>query len=593
MDDIGQPVNSADETVTHPSDARLRTIIDRSMAFMGALTPAGILTEANEPALRAAGLVRDEVIGKPFWDTYWWNYDVQVQDRLKNAIARAAQGETVRYEEDIRVTDDRRMVIAFQISPYRAEDGTIAELIPSGIDITEHKRNERAAKSARDTFENMVKNSPFGVFVVDADFRISLVARGAQKAFRGVDPLIERDLAEALRTIWPEPFATEAIGHFRRTLATGEPHHEPSTVETRKDVGVVEAYDWQTERIILPDGSNGVVCHFYDLSEHEKYESALRASEAKFRATFENAAVGIGHNAPDGKWLRVNQKLCDILGYNSEELINMTYKDITHPDDLAADMALVERINTGALDEFQIKKRYLRKDGATVWVNLTVSCVRNDGGDLNYYIAVIEDISEQIAAQQQEQLLVRELNHRIKNTLATVQAMASHTLRNAATPEEFRIAFSGRLRAIASAHDSIFETGKGSADMKSLIESQLAGYGAAGGDRLLIRGPNISLTANRAHGLGLILHELSTNAAKYGALSNDTGRIDVELRQTGQNMTELIWTESGGPDVSPSGRQGFGSRLIATTIEQTLNGTANFDYRRDGLQVTLRLGPEE
>ncbi len=568
-------------------DGRLRAILDRVVAFVGALTPDGILTEANEPALQAAGMSRADVIGKPFWDTYWWSHDPAVQARLQEAIKTAAQGETVRYEAEIRVADDNRIFIDFQLAPHFAPDGSVAELIPSGIDVTRLKRNEQAARSARNTFADLVNMSPFGVYVVDGDFRLALVGLGARPAFGGIDPLIGRDFAEIMRILWPEPFATEAIDRFRHTLATGESYHAPSTVETRADLGVVESYDWKIERISLHDGSFGVVCHFYDLSEREKYESALRDSEARFRATFENAAVGIGHNAPDGSWLRVNQKLCDILGYTQDEISKLTFQDITHPDDLAADLDLMARVQSGELGEFQIEKRYIRKGGEIVWINLSVGCVRDADGTLEYYIAIVEDISEQKAAQQQEKLLVKELNHRIKNTLATIQAMASHTLRNAKTPEDFRTAFSGRLRAIAAAHDSIFENGAGSAGLKALIRAQLAAYGAGGADRLKISGPDTLLSADRAHGLGLIIHELATNAAKYGALSTDEGVIEIEVQQDGDDILRVLWAENGGPAVAPPKRSGFGSRLIETTIERTMGGTADLDYRPEGLRVAM------
>lgn len=130
-----------------------------------------------------------------------------------------------------------------------------------------------------DTFRHLLENSPFGVYIVDADFRIALLSAGAQKAFENVRPLIGRDFAEVLRVLWSEPFANEAIAHFRHTLETGEPYHAPSTSERRRNVGEVEWYDWKIERITLADGRFGVVCHFYDLSECQRYEAALRAAE--------------------------------------------------------------------------------------------------------------------------------------------------------------------------------------------------------------------------------------------------------------------------------------------------------------------------
>ena len=138
----------------------------------------------------------------------------------------------------------------------------------------------------RDTFVHLVQNSPFGVYVVDSQFRLRLVSAGSQKVFQNVRPLIGRDFAEVLRAIWEEPFATQAIGLFRHTLETGEPYHGPDTTERRHDIHHVESYDWKIERIVLPDGQYGVVCHFYDLTERKQGEALLRqAKEAAERSS--------------------------------------------------------------------------------------------------------------------------------------------------------------------------------------------------------------------------------------------------------------------------------------------------------------------
>ncbi|MBY0262162.1 MAG: PAS domain-containing sensor histidine kinase, partial [Phycisphaerales bacterium] len=121
----------------------------------------------------------------------------------------------------------------------------------------------------------------FGVYIVDSEFRLVRVSAGAASTFRDVDRVLGRDFAEVLRALWTEPFATEAIGLFRRTLATGEAYHAPSTRETRADDGQVESYDWKIERITLPDGRFGVVCHFYDLSERSAFEEALKQHRAE------------------------------------------------------------------------------------------------------------------------------------------------------------------------------------------------------------------------------------------------------------------------------------------------------------------------
>ena len=133
--------------------------------------------------------------------------------------------------------------------------------------------------------------------------------------------------------------------------------------------------------------------------------AALRESEERFRATFEQVAVGIAHVAPDGRWLRVNRKLCDIVGYTHEELLHKTFQDITHPDDLEADLVSVRKMLAGELSTYSMEKRYFRKDGSIVWVNLTVSLVHDASGAPDYFISVVEDISERKHAEEEVRLL--------------------------------------------------------------------------------------------------------------------------------------------------------------------------------------------
>ncbi len=573
----------------------LRGVLDNIVAFAGTLTPDGHLTEANEPALRAAGLDRKDVIGRPFWDCYWWNFDTDTQNRLRAAVADARRGESVRYDVEVRVAGDQRIYIDFQLAPHRDASGRVDYLVASGVDISARKLGEDSLRAAHDSFRHLVTNAPFGIFAVDSDFRLAMLSAGAEKVFGTVTPLVGRDFAEVMRRLWPEPFASVAITHFRRTLDTGIPYHAPSTVERRQDTDLIESYDWKMERVTLPDRRPGVVCYFYDLSERESHAADLRESEARFRATFENAAVGIAHVAPDGSWLRVNTKLCHIVGYTPDELVQLSFQDITHPEDLDKDLSLLTEVLSGARDEYEMEKRYRRKDGSLVWVNLTVGCVRNRTGSVAYLISAVEDISDKKEAEARQRLLVGELNHRVKNILATIQAMASHTMRNTGDFDTFRETFSGRLRAIAAAHDSIFSEGGGEPLLADLIRRQLAPYAAEGRDRLLLSGPPVVLGTTTAHALGLILHELATNATKYGALSTEGGSIRISWSPVGADRrVRLDWTESGGPEVNPPDRTGFGTRLIESTLQHSLQGSAQIDYAPSGLAAEfVFVGDEE
>jgi PAS domain S-box-containing protein len=131
-----------------------------------------------------------------------------------------------------------------------------------------------------------------------------------------------------------------------------------------------------------------------DITERRRIEEVLRESEERFRATFEHAAIGAAQVGIDGRWLRVNRRLGEIVGYEPEELLKTTFQDITHPDDLEGDLAQVRRLLADELQTYTMEKRYLRKDGSAVWVNLTVSLVRNASGEPAYFIAAVEDISK-------------------------------------------------------------------------------------------------------------------------------------------------------------------------------------------------------
>ncbi len=316
------------------------------------------------------------------------------------------------------------------------------------------------------------------------------------------------------------------------------------------------------------------------VSEQAGARRALAESEARFRASFENAAIGIAHVAPDGRWLRVNPALRRMLGYRADELVTKSFQDITHPDDLAADLPQVELMREGKIDSYDMDKRYVRKDGTIVWGRLAVGCVRKRDGSIDYFVSALEDISTRKAHEEQVHLLMREINHRAKNMLSLVQAIARQT--TAREPEDFVERFTERIQALAANQDLLVRNEWQGVDVDDLVRSQLAYFADLVGSRITVHGSPVRLNAAAAQAIGLALHELATNAGKYGALSADAGRVDVDWRFDG-DIFAMSWIEHNGPPVSRPERCGFGSTVIASMAKRTVDGEVELNYAPSGL----------
>lgn len=279
------------------------------------------------------------------------------------------------------------------------------------------------------------------------------------------------------------------------------------------------------------------------------------------------------------------------------ELVNNTYLQlIGHRDivGLPLGQALPEVVEQG----FLTLLNSVRKTGeAFVGQQIKIALQRTPGGALEeryldfIYQPIIEDdgavsgifvegsdVTDRVLAQDRQRLLMDELNHRVKNTLATVQAIAQQTLRGSATPEQFAEAFESRLLALSKTHNALTDSRWEGAALGQILQQELSPYGA---ERVLLSGADVQLSARVALSLGMVFHELATNAAKYGALSAG-GRLKVSWTMEADSLS-LEWRETGGPPPSPPTRRGFGSRLIERSIRGELQGSVVIDYDPEGL----------
>ena len=251
-----------------------------------------------------------------------------------------------------------------------------------------------------------------GFVALDRNWRYTHVNQHAAKMLQRDNP---KDLLG--KHIWTE---------FPESV--GQPFHAAylKAMETQQPVTIEQYYprlDQWFENHIYPS-TDGLSIFCTSITERKKAEIALHESELRFRGTFEQAAVGIAHVAPDGRWLHVNQQLCDIVGYTHSEMMQLTFQDITHPDDLDADLSQVQRMLDDEIETYAMEKRYQHKDGRYIWINLTVSLIRNDRHEPEYFISVIEDISSRKSIETMQNLN-NELEQRVASRTAELKAINS------------------------------------------------------------------------------------------------------------------------------------------------------------------------
>jgi len=288
----------------------------------------------------------------------------------------------------------------------------------------------------------------------------------------------------------------------------------------------------------------------------------------------------------------VSDRLAAITGLPAGEAPaqgGAVYDQYIHPDDLK--VMLAERAaQLRDTDVFERHYRMIRPDdGRVLWMRAAGTVLRDETGAARRVCGVIEDVSKHHLEEDQRQQLMAELDHRVKNVLAAVQALAQQTAKRTTSLEGFLTTFGGRLKAMASANELLTAARWRGAAIDHLAAAEL---GALAPGQTSWEGPDLFLTPRAANALSLALHELATNAVKFGALSVETGHVSLRWAARPKGGFELTWTESGGPTVSPPARRGFGSTLLEQVTGRELNGDTKVDFRPSGVTVRLRAGPQ-
>lgn len=377
----------------------------------------GSIVDANEAALKAYGYSYEELTSLNINDIRAMSTRNMTHGQMGIAYKTGILFETMHVDRDGKE-------FPVEVSSQRATFGNEKVLISIVRDISERKQSEKALKDQKDFSENLVQNSTVPTYVLDVNHKVAIW----NKAMEGLSGIPAQEVI-GTQEHWKAFYAQQrpCLADFviEDKLRDLRFHYEGNVKcgLVSKDVSVE---GWFTN---LKDKHRYLVLHsapiynndgemiavietIQDMTEWKQAEEKLLEDEEQFRAYFEQAAVGIAHTNIEGRYLRVNQKLCEILGYSQEELSQLTFKEITHPEDIGEDLACEKKLLSNELTTFTLEKRYIRKNGETVWVNLTVSLVRELSGEPKYFIGIIEDISER---KEMEKVLYQALEREKQN----------------------------------------------------------------------------------------------------------------------------------------------------------------------------------
>jgi len=417
--------------------------------------------------------------------------------------------------------------------------------------------------------------------------------------FTGLTP--EQSIGEGWhRAVHPDDLP-QVQARWRQSLETGQPYECEHRI--RNAAG---SYEWVLSRAAPLQDSSGKATRWFGASTNvhaqRKAEDALRLLEKQYRLALEAASLGTWTLDLATDRISWDEGTCALYDIPHNGLYSLSLdeaSELIHPNDRAAVRnsiaAASDPLSNG---RYEAQYRALLPNGKLRWIRSHGQALFVQEGGASRAVSlsgVMSDVTERQASEEAQQLLTRELNHRVKNLFAIANGMVSMTARTARDPKEMATALRGRLSALSRAHE-LAQPAPGSGPMTGpevglaqLIEAVLEPYRQNGHDGILIEGPAVSVGSNTTTSLALVLHELATNAAKYGCLSKPEGRLAIRWTLQGDSA-DLLWTESGGPAIAgPPGFEGFGTQLSQRSIAGQLGGALEREWRPEGLQVHMTL----
>ncbi|MHC2019962.1 PAS domain-containing protein [Methylobacterium sp. CM6247] len=581
--------NKLNEQRARESENRYRQLTALAPGIIWEGQPDGSLTYLNDYWYRYTGQTPEEAM------PMGWAKVIHLDD-LASLEAAWAHSRThgVQYDTEARLRrhDGTYHWFLIRAVPLRDEQGEIIGWLGNDIDIQERRQAEADLRDAQDQLRLAVEATSIGIF----DYN-----------------LVVNDLnwdARVHELFGLPPEAPVSYETFLAGLHPEDRNWVDDAVKAALDPAGNGSYDIAYRTMGLQDGverwvaakgqaffAQGRAVRFIgtvrDVTESRRAEQGIRETEERYRlaARATNDAIWDWDLASDH--IRWNEAVQTLFGYAADEVgpSGSWWKSHIHPDDQQRIKNSIYAVIDGGTEHWTDEYRFLRADGSYAAIFDRGYVLRDPQGKAVRMIGAMLDISERKRAEEHQRLLTNELQHRVKNTLALVQAIASQTFRNATDIDATREAFAARLISLGRAHDILTQASWTAAPIAEVIEGALSVHQQAGPSRIRISGPNVLLGAKPALSLALALHELATNAVKYGALSNETGFVDLRWHVVHEDEAPrfcLTWSEQGGPPIlTQPARRGFGSRLIERSFAAEVGGEVKLTYAPTGLVCRL------
>lgn len=553
----------------------LDDFFENGMAALHQVAADGTILRANQAELDLLGYASEEYVGRHVAE---FHADQAVAHDI---LGRLSRGETIeKHPARLRAKDGsiRHVLIS---SNARTRGDRISSTRCFTLDVTEHRNAELALRDSEARLRALIEALPAAVYTTDEAGRITYYNEAAVRLW-GRRPELGADTwCGSWRLYRPDgtPMAHDECP-MAVTLKEKRPVVGAEAVAERPDGSRVPFAPYPTP---LHDGSGrlvGAVNMLVDITERKRAEHFAQ----RLAAIVESSDDAIISKDLDGIIATWNDGAERIFGYKAEEVIGQPITILIPPERHNEEPEILGRIRRGErIDHYETVRR--RKDGSLIDISLTVSPIKGADGKVMGASKIARDITERKVADARLRLLASEVDHRAKNLLTVILSMVRFT--RADTVGEFTAMIEGRIRAMAHAHSMLSDSRWEGADLAHLAEEVLAPHRRQGGSPIRIDGPGLMLAPSAAQSIAMVLHELATNAVKYGALSVPEGRVSLAWSRRADGHLALAWTETGGPPAGPPSRRGFGSNVIERMIRGQLSGSLTFDWRPEGLACRI------